>query len=151
MRNSDSKSIRVKLPFKKRPIKGSLFYLVILILIAVGVGYGFYKYLYQSEIAFLAIPVIIIAGIFLNVRAIINILDFIFNQYIVTTAVCTKVNYKYDEKNKVSDKYSNVEFKDYKNNESFKYTFRYRTNFNEGTVYKLVRGRLSNTYVYIFR
>ncbi|MGL4453070.1 MAG: hypothetical protein ACRCTZ_18065 [Sarcina sp.] len=151
MKSSKNKSISVKLPWKKRPIKGSLFYLVVLILIAIGIGYGFYKYLYQSYIAFLAIPVIIIAGIFINLKGIINILDFIFNQYIVTTAVCTKVNYKYDEENKISDKYSQIEFKDYKNNESFTYTFRYRASFNEGTVYRLVRGKLSNTYVSIFR
>ncbi|WP_297520622.1 hypothetical protein [uncultured Clostridium sp.] len=151
MKNSNNKPISVKLPFKKRPIKGSLFYLIAIILLALIVGFGFYKYLYSSYIAFLAIPVIILAGIFINLRGIINILDFILNQYIVTIAVCTNVNYKYDEKKNINEKYSEIEFKDYKNNEIFKYRFRYKANFNKGTVYKITRGRLSNTYVSVLR
>ena len=51
MKSSSNKPISVKLPLKKRPIKGSLFYLAVTILIAIGVGFGFYKYLYSSYIA----------------------------------------------------------------------------------------------------
>lgn len=151
MKSSSNKPISVKLPLKKRPIKGSLFYLAVTILIAIGVGFGFYKYLYSSYIAFFAIPIIIIAGIFINLRGIINIIDFIFNQYVITTAVCTEVKYKYDKDSNVSDKYSEIEFKDHKNNKIFKYKFHYRANFYKGNVYRITRGRLSNTYVSVFR
>ncbi|MGL4762539.1 MAG: hypothetical protein ACRCWG_13920 [Sarcina sp.] len=151
MKSCSNKAISVKLPLKKRPIKGSLFYLAVIIVIAILIGVGFYQYLYKSYIAFFAIPVVIIAGIFINLRGIINIIDFIFNQYIVTTAVCTNVIYKYDKENNISDKYSEIEFKDHKNSTVFKYKFRYRASFKQGNVYRITRGRLSSTYVSIFR
>ena len=151
MEKKDVKPINIKLHIKKRPIKKSIGYLVLLIILAVAVGFGFYTYIYKSNVAFLAIPIIIIAGIFLNTKGIINIIDFIFNTYTVTTAVCTEIKYKYDKEENKSDKYSEVYFTDYKTNNILTYKFKYRVNLNEGSVYKITRGRFSNTYVAIFR
>lgn len=150
-KQSDIRDNRVKIPIKKRPIKGSIIYLLTVIIISVIIGIAFYNYIYKSPIAFLSIPIVIIAGILVNIKAIVNIIDFIFNLYIVRTVVCTEVKYKYDKSNNISDKYSEVCFKDFRNNKVLKYKFGYRVKFTEGTAYRITHGKLSNTYVSVFK
>ena len=151
MEKKDIKPINIKLHIKKRPVKKSVGYLLLVIILSFVVGFGFYNYIYKSNIAFLAIPIIIIAGIFINAKGIINIVDFIFNTYTITTFVCTEIKYKYDKENNKSDKYSEVYFIDYKTNNRFTYKFNYRVNFNVGSAYRITRGRFSSTYVAVFR
>lgn len=143
--------VSVKIQFKKRPKKNSLVYLVSLIILSVGVSFIFYELIYKSEVAFLAIPIILIAGIFINIRGIINIIDFVFNLYTVTTVVCTDIDYKKDANGNISDKYSKVYFKDHRTGKNTVYTFRYKTKFSKGSAYRIIHGRLSGTYVSINR
>lgn len=147
----ENNNLRIKVPFKKRPRKSDLFYLILIIIISIAVSFAFYKFIYESKIAFLAIPIILLAGIFINLRGIINLLDIIFNLYTITTVVCTAVEYKKDEHGNISDKYSKVYFKDFKSGKEIIYKFRYRTKFAKGSAYRIIHAKLSKTYAFIDR
>lgn len=147
LNNSKVMSNKVSVPIKKRPIKSSAIYLLSIIILGVVVSFALYEFLYKSYTAFLTIPIIIIGGIFLNGKSIINIIDYIFNLYEITVAVCTSVEYKTTKENDISDKYSLVYFTDFKNNKVIKIKFNYKVKFNEGNVYKITLGKLSKTYV----
>lgn len=149
--SKDKSSVKVKVNFKKRPGKFSIVYIILLIFVSIGVGFAFYKYIYKSNIAFLAIPIIILAGIFVNLKGIINIIDLLFNLYEVKSVVCTDVEYKKDEKGNISDKYSKVYFTNHKTGENLIYTFRYKSRFNKGSAYRIVHGKYSKTYAHISR
>ena len=135
----------IKLPLNRRPIKTSIMYLVAIIIISFACGYGLYNFLYKSNIAFLAIPVVFIMGIAIKSTEILNIIDFVCNSYVVTSAICTGVEYKGDKESESN--YSVVYFKDYKNNKEFKYEFNYKARFTKGTLYKITHGKFSKMYV----
>lgn len=145
--NSKLISNKVGIPLKRRPIKSSIIYLLSIIILGVAFSFALYEFLYKSYIAFLVIPIIIIGGILFNTKLIINIIDYIFNLYEITVAVCTDVEYKTTKENTISDKYSVVYFKDFKNNKVVKFKFNYKVKFKQGNVYKITHGKLSKTYV----